>query len=359
MVRRTVPGLLAALVLAGIVVVTGGRVEAFGTIDTAGQNREHERITRAAVDCAGPGRFCFEPRSADQLAGHGKRFGAVGSPDLTEPFDPAAHCDGADYLDGGYPRTRDAATASLRECVDHLRARFREAVDRAGNLLDADSGIDPAAVDLGTDCEFDSPREQRAKCRTLESFGRALHGVQDFYSHSNWTDEADPTRPIGADNPPGLGLPTPSPVLDLRGTRTPTVPPGLSTGCFVLHDSVPGVEECTRRTTHAGLNKDLGTIDPRTGEATDPATPRGRVGRNFARAVAGAVTETRRQWRDFRAELQARYGARNASLMVCALRLDRPTGGCRGIPTAVAAGVIVGVVGLVLFGIQRRRHRRP
>ena len=30
---------------------------------------------------------------------------------------------------------------------------------------------------------------------TLEAFGRVLHGVQDFYSHSNWADEADPTRP--------------------------------------------------------------------------------------------------------------------------------------------------------------------
>jgi hypothetical protein len=45
--------------------------------------------------------------------------------------------------------------------------------------------------------------------------------------------------------------------------------------------------------------------------------------------------------------------------MVCALRLDRPTAGCRGIPAAVAAGVLVGVVGLVLFGLHRRRPRRP
>ena len=53
---------------------------------------------------------------------------------------------------------------------------------------------------------------------------RALHGTQDFYAHSNWADEADPTRPIGDDNPPGLNQPGPSAVLDLRSETTPSVP---------------------------------------------------------------------------------------------------------------------------------------
>jgi hypothetical protein len=368
----TGPGLLAVLVLSAVVGAAPGRAAAFGTIDTAGQHREHERITRAAVACTARGgadrlsaRVCFEPRSADQLAGHGKQFGAVGSPDLTEPLDPTAHCDDADFLeadllDGAYPQTRDEATAGLRGCVDHLRGRFREAVDRAGNLLDADGGIVPAAVNLDIDCEFGSPREQRAKCRSLESFGRALHGVQDFYSHSNWADEADPDRPIGPDNPPGLGRTAPSPVLDLRGTDAPTVPAGLSTGCFVLHDSVPGVEKCALRVTHAGLNKDLGLIDPDTGETTDPGTPRGRVRGNFARAVAGAIAETRRQWRDLRAELEDRYGARKAALIVCALSHDRPADDCRArdFPVAVAAGVLIGVLGVGAAVIAMRRRRR-
>jgi hypothetical protein len=358
------PGLLAALVVSSVLLPISGPASAFGTIDTGGQSREHERITRAAVACTArtaADRVCFEPRSADQLAGHGKRFGAVGSPDLTEPLDPAAHCDDADYLAGDYPRTRDAATVHLLACVDHLRGRFREAVDEAGNMLDADGRIVPAEVDLDTDCEFDSPQEQRAKCGSLESFGRALHGVQDFYSHSNWVDEADPARPIGADNPPGLNLPAPSPVLDLRGRGAPAVPVDLSTGCFVLHDSVPGVEECAGRTTHAALNKDLGLIDPNTGAATDPATSRGRVGSNFAKAVAGAIGETRRQWRDFRAELDARYGATKASLMVCALSRDRPVDDCRSrtvVVAAVALAGVLGVGGLVLFGVHRRVGRR-
>jgi hypothetical protein len=366
MAQTTGPGLLAALVLSSVIMLVPGPASAFGTIDTGGQNREHERITRAAVACAagaGPDRVCFEPRSADQLAGHGKRFGAVGSPDLTEPLNPAAHCDGADYLAGGYPRTRDEATVSLRSCVDHLRGRLREAIDEARNLLDAEGEIVAAEVGLDVDCTLDSPQEQRAKCRSLESFGRALHGVQDFYSHSNWADEADPARPIGTDNPPGLNLPAPSPILDLRGTSAPAVPVGLSTGCYVLHDSVPGVGDCERRVTHAGLNKDLGLVDPNTGDATNPTTLRGRVGSNFARAVAGAIDETRRQWQDFRAEMEDRYGAKKASLMVCALSHDDPVNDCRGRgwTAAVAAGVLIGVlgVGIVLFGVHRRVGRRP
>jgi hypothetical protein len=344
-------------------VLVAGRAAAFGTIDTGGQNREHERITRAAVACAaaaGPDGDCFEPRSADQLAGHAKTFGAIGDPDLTEVFIPAAHCDDADFLAGGYPRTRAEATGALLDCVNHLRGRFREAVDNAKDLLDDEGRIDSGEVTLDTDCELTQRNEQRAKCTSLEGFGRALHGVQDFYSHSNWADEADPARPIGADNPPGLNLTAPSPILDLRGSGTPTVPADLTTGCFVLRDTVPGVEECELRVTHAALNKDLGLIDPNTGGATSPTTPRGMVGSNFAKAVAGAIAETRHQWQDLRTELEASYGAKKASLMVCALTHDDPLNDCKS--NGRAAVVIVGVViaGLVacvpLIWVRRRRR---
>ena len=76
----------------------------------------------------------------------------------------------------------------------------------------------------------------------------------------------------------------------------------------MLRDEVPGVGDCELRVTHAGLNKDRGLIDPITGRATDPTTSRGMVGDNFAKAVSGAIAETRRQWQDFRSELTARYG---------------------------------------------------
>jgi hypothetical protein len=77
------------------------------------------------------------------------------------------------------------------------------------------------------------------------------------------------------------------------------------------------------------LNKDNGLIDPDTGEATAPTTPRGMVGNDFARAVSGAIEETRRQWRDLRAELAVRYGREDASVMTCALTHDDPVDDCR------------------------------
>ena len=78
--RRFGPGLLASLIVASSVALVPSAAAAFGTIQGGGQNREHERITRAAVACpAGTGSDgdCFEPRSVDQLAGQGKKFGAV------------------------------------------------------------------------------------------------------------------------------------------------------------------------------------------------------------------------------------------------------------------------------------------
>jgi hypothetical protein len=362
--RRLGPGLLASVVLASSMVLVPSSAAAFGTVEGGGQHREHERITRAAVACpAGTGSDgdCFEPRSVDQLAGTGKRFGAVGAPDLTETSDPAAHCDDADVVAGSYPQTRDEATARLGECVDHLQGRFREAIDSAKGLLDGNGQIVGPEVDLGTECVFGAATEQRAKCATLEAFGRALHGAQDFYSHSNWADEADPGRPIDADNPPGLNLPAPSPVLDLRGSGTPTVPRDLTTGCFVVPDTVPGVKACQLRVTHAALNKDTGLIDPITGTTSDPTTPRGKVGNNFAKAVAGAMVETRHQWQDLRDALEARYGSAAASLMACTLTHDDPLNDC---PERSRAGLALAISGLLVIVLGAGilmvlvRHRR-
>jgi hypothetical protein len=339
---------------------------AFGTIDSAGQHREHERITRASLACAGdarPADGCFEPASMDVLAGHDREFGGVGAPDSDEVSDPAAHCDDADFLDAGYPRTRDQATAGLLDCVDHLRMRLGQAVEEAAGLVDDEGQVIADEVDSASECRMVEAVESRAKCATLEALGRVLHGVQDFYSHSNWADEADPTRAIGDDNPPGLDLPGPSPVLDLRSETPPLVPAGLSTGCYVLRDEVPGVGACEERVTHAALNKDTGLIDPDTGEATSPTKPRGMVGDNFAKAVAGAVEETRRQWRDLRAELTARYGEDEASVMVCALTHDDPVDDCRdrgwvSVLVGVLAAAVALVVGVVVVHARRRRRAR-
>jgi hypothetical protein len=358
--------LVASLVLMVCVASPVSSAAAFGTIDSAGQHREHERITRASLDCSGSAGSeddCFEPASMDFLAGHDREFGAVGAPDSDEVSDPAAHCDGADFLASGYPRTRAQATAALMDCVDHLRMRFGEAVDRAAELLDDEGRVIEDEVDLGSECRMAAAAESRAKCATLEALGRVLHGVQDFYSHSNWADEADPTRAIGDDNPPGLDLPGPSPVLDLRSETPPVVPPGLSTGCYVLRDTVPGVGECEERVTHAALNKDTGLIDPDTGAATEPTKPRGMVGENFAKAVAGAIAETRRQWQDLRDELIARYGEAHAAVMICALTHDDPGDGCRDrgwlrVLVGILAGSAVLATVMPLFRARRRRRTR-
>jgi hypothetical protein len=334
-----------ALALAVWIALPASSAAAFGTIDSGGQHREHERITRAALACAadpGSDDGCFEPASMDFLAGHDREFGGVGAPDSDEIFVPAAHCDNADFLEVGYPRTRLQATAGLVDCVDHLRDRFAE------------------AVDLDVECRVFEAAEGRARCAVLEAFGRVLHGVQDFYAHSNWADQADPARAIGADNPPGLALPAPSSVLDLRSGTPLAVPEELATGCFVLQDEVPGVGECGGRVTHAALNKDNGLVDPAKGETADPTTPRGMVGDNFAKAVAGAIEESRRQWQDFRSALATQYGEEDAALMACALTRDDPADDCRdrGRDRILVGVLALAVAAAVAMMLLRVRHRR-
>ncbi|HEY0815201.1 MAG TPA: hypothetical protein VGE11_18175 [Pseudonocardia sp.] len=346
-----------------------GRAAAFGTIDSGGQNREHERITRAALACAGDAGTepdCFQPRSIDYLAGHDREFGAVGAPDRDELSNPAAHCDNADFLAGSYPRTRDQATASLIDCVNQMRAQLGGSADSAKGLLDERGQVIAGEVSLQPECNPREGEEHRAKCASLEGLGRVLHGAQDFYAHSNWADAADPARPIGDENPPGLNLPGPSPVLDLRSATTPRLPPGLTTGCFVVKDEIPGVGACASRVTHAALNKDRGLIDPATGRTTNPTTPRGKVGDNFAKAVSGAIAETRRQWQDLRSELRAVYGKDKGERMICALTHDDPATDCQGggwsrvvVILLVAAVVVAVAVGMVVAARRRRRPASP
>ncbi|KAK3361297.1 hypothetical protein B0T24DRAFT_585868, partial [Lasiosphaeria ovina] len=333
----------------------------FGTINSAGQHAEHEHITRDALGCA-PGvkstGDCFEKLSILNLAGGPSTAGGVGAPDSDEVFNSAAHCDDADFLDhakwglpGTYPRTRAQATGALMDCVAHLGGRFIDGIAASARLLDSKDAVVKKESDLSSStCTFFSGAGGRAKCEALEGFGRALHGVQDFYSHSNWADVADTKVNISRTNPPGLSLPASSFILDLRSAASPaglTVPDDLTTGCFIssFGDPLGGAKECIKqgRITHDTLNKDKGVIGDAPSVALPPGTPltsgpgtaRGQIAHNFEQAVVGAIGETRRQWADFRAELEARYGPTKAAHMVCALTRDEPWKDCSGRQIAV------------------------
>ena len=360
-------------------------VHGFGTINEPGligQHCEHERITRAAFACppgveVSDGR-CFEGWSLDQLAGTSGpdgyvgqgTNGAVGAPDMLDPTPegPEAHCDNADFLDtvslgmgDVYPRTREEATASLQACINHLRSRFQEGLDAADKIVDEGARIMAPHVDLSlSNCRFSFPDLQmhifkRSKCSAIEGFGRSLHGVQDFYAHSNWADDAAP--PFSLSNPPGLRREDYPVFLDLRGENdvADQVPFNLSTGCFggILtdgpegkagHPLEPGSKDCSGRVTHHTLNKDNGLIDPVTGRTENPGpnTPRSDYSDNFEKSVLAAVRDTRRQWRHFREEIRRTYGTERGNIVICALVRDDPTTDCYGRRVAVLEDVQLG-----------------
>lgn len=386
---------LASLpVAAGLSVWVAG-AGAFGTLNeprALGQRAEHERITRAALACA-PGKSparheCFQSKTIDQLAG---TKGAIGAPDIDYFFDDRPHCTGGDYLAGvRYPISRARATRDLMLCRERARRDFFGAVNAARWMIDAKSELKPKELELA--CSFIDVRKVRrdvaeyerelsrrrpiltrlakstfpglaevlqmasyfadhveeylppretagsAKCDALEGLGRALHGMQDFYAHSNWADAADPSRPVGVDNPPGLMNAGLVPLLDLSigDAAARALPTQLSSTCFA-YPLDPA--SCKGRIDHdLHMGKDKGLITPqrpyRGGllRTSDPLTLRGRVvvgGRsNFDRAVRGAVGESQRAWDTFVAKLVQFEGKKRGLLLACALTHDDPVKAC-------------------------------
>lgn len=306
-------------------------------------------ITRRALRCADGAKsdgICFEPKSLDQLAGVVGNNGAVGSPDTLPPEGPEAHCDDADFLDiPNYPQSRESATAALQRCVTFLRTRFIQGINGAGRMVDADKKLITREITIGGlagSCVFNhrattDDTASVAKCVALEGLGRALHGTEDFYAHSNWADQPDPNRSISVVNPPGLGNTSPAPFLDLRSTNniTSLVPRNLTTGCFNVAEMLPGNGGtgsfgCRNRIAHLNLNKDHGVI-PLEGAITADGNdvPRNAVDGNFRAAVLGAVGDAQERWKNFRDELQIQHGAEKANLMVCAMVRDDPAKDCR------------------------------
>lgn len=300
---------------------------AFGTVNGAGQNSEHERITRHALACAPLSATddCFEPKTLVQLAGEDRNFGAIGIPDRGALVpENKAHCDSGDYFDiPGYPQSKMEAEAALERCRAFMLEKLDEAVVDAGKLVRGGSLV---SSQLAMPCLFVGQIKGRAKCNVIEDLGVMLHTAQDFYSHSNWVDQPDPALLVSVDNPPGLGNTGRAPWLDLRNP-SPAFPDGLITGCY---DKPPEEAHCNytslHRVKHKVVNKDDGTIDPVLGTGT---TIRGRIADNFAKAVSAAIDETRDKWATFKERLIATYGTQDGALMACAITHDDPMADCR------------------------------
>src|SRR6185312_5692117 len=311
-----------------LVLMTVGSAAAFGTVNGAGQNSEHERITRHALACAllVATDDCFQDATLEQLAGAKDNFGAIGIPDRGQLVpENKAHCDSGDYLDiPGYPHSKADAAAALMNCRAWMTQELDEAVADAGKLVDKNGALQKSQLDMP--CLFVGQIKGRAKCNVIEDFGIMLHTAQDFYSHSNWVDQPNPALPVDSDNPPGLGNTGRSPWLDLRNP-SPAFPDGLITGCY---DKPPEETHCNyrglHRVKHKVVNKDEGTIDPLLGTGT---TIRGRIADNFARAVNAATDDTRDKWATFRERLITTYGPQDGALMACAISHDHPTQDCR------------------------------
>lgn len=340
-------GLAALVALSAVLGLTVGaqvtqvakapEAEAFGTpYFFSLAHGEHEKITRAALACPEDqpsDGTCFEEDSMDVLAGYRGYWGGVNAPDMPdwlggdEAGDPAAHCDNADYIrpedNGGnsYPRTRAEASDQLVACLQHLRNRFHGAADNAVQVFDDDGEL--SRWETQSRCaDYGAPGDRaRAKCRFVDLFGRTLHGVQDFYSHSNWVDRANPDDTVDVENPPGMYRSEVFPLMSFRLPLSPPsdVPEQLATGCYPS-------DECAGRIRHdETLNKDIAEIDPVTGEVTrDGTSARGQILDNQERAVEWAIADTRRQWAAMRDEIRARYGEERGETIICALTHDTP-----------------------------------
>lgn len=302
-----------------LLVLLAPAAAAFGTVSGLGQSAEHEAITRAAL------RDVLAPETLDMLTGRRGSFGAVGAPDrpdrgmLTESD---AHCDNGDHLDvPDYPQSAREARWPLEGCKTWIGVYLADAVQDAGRIvLSAEGGIVRNELPTTHACIFNGV-SGRAKCDVLESLGIALHAAQDFYAHSNWTDQAA-SGPITALNPPGLAQAGPVPWLDLR--QDVPFPAGLISGCFM---GVPESMFCaydngTPRVRHEVLSKDTGPIDPVSGAAGEGTTPRGAINGNFARAVAAATLQTTDIWMLFEEQVRAKYGEARGDLIICAMRND-------------------------------------
>lgn len=317
---------LAALAMTvGFAIGSIAPAQAFGTVNIPFLGYgEHEKLTRVL---AGVG---FEPATLDLLAGKRGKYGGVGEPDNIANGSltlGSQHCDGADWLPGDYPQSKDAADAAMRACVEWFRSNLGQAVEAAGLLVDEQLRLDPqqTQADFGT-CRWprDYGADATAKCSVLNRLGRALHLAQDFYSHSNWSDAGEGTTP---EDPPGLDRAGVPDLMRYRlGSGDIVIPDGLITGC----DDSLNKAQCRGRVSHSVLNKDLGSVDAgdcwvSSSHGNARAKRRDGDGRtNFQRAVCGAVEQTHVTWQDVTTAIVDTYGALRGALIIEAIQQDKP-----------------------------------
>jgi hypothetical protein len=324
-----------SLAVCGLAMVNPAPVGAFGTINGAGQNGEHGRITRQALACtpSSVAGECLEEKTLDSLAGKAGDFGAVGAPDRGRGMLTSyAHCSAGDFLDvPGYPQSKAQARTTLEECRTYMADNLAHAVTDAADLLDDEGTVRRFETTLAIGCTYVGSQHGRAKCNILAHLGRLLHASQDFYAHSNWVDQPDASRAVDVLNPPGLGQHGPAAWLDLR-TASPAFPDGLVSGCF---DNISFVDEnrgCLygddgkHRLRHANLNKDRGLIGEVIGTGT---TERGAINDNFVRAVEAAIADSTDKWATYRELLLTTYGHDRGTRMICAVTRDDPSRDCR------------------------------
>jgi hypothetical protein len=329
---RAIVAVAAAAALFAPLLLAAPPAGAFGTINALGQHAEHEKITRV-LSCSSTQApaSCFQQESMNLLSGRPGTFGAVGAPDIP-PYlfgNPQNHCDDADYNVVGaknYPQTQQQAQQRLVDCITQAQQRLSSAVDFASGLL-SNGAINAQAGRADVSCNLPigiRDADHAAKCSVINQLGRALHTAEDFWSHSNWADVADSSKPISSTNPPGLGRSDVPPYFSYPAAGNWQFPANLVTG---YDDS--GLTKCGDRICHSILSKDNGNIDPNTGATNSPTTARGKVANNFQRAVTGARGQVVATWNSFVAGLRATYGAGPAALMVRALTNDTPWTTCQ------------------------------
>lgn len=311
------------VVLTLLLVLLPASALAFGTINTLGQDAEHEKMTRLGMASFGMG-----SKTLNMLAGATGSFGAVGAPDnpvrgLVSTAE--AHCDGGDYFEvSGYPQSKSAAMGHLRKCREWIFEHFNAAVQAAGRLVDSSGNIQHSEIPTWISCTFNGV-SGRAKCDVLEAMGLVFHAAQDLYSHTNWTDRAA-AGPSSPRNPPGLG--NSGAANWIQPGAPDNFPDGLISGCFKF---IPESQFCNYgngnvRVKHDYLNKDKGPINPETGAIGTGKTDRGKINNNFENAVRAAIADTTMKWQAFESQVISQYGQSRGAKIVCVMRRDSPNG---------------------------------